>query len=842
MNLLSGKFVKRLATAGIVTVLVTLFPNLIHSLSSILSVGSCASIQPAAQAFFQAAPAPPGPFFKITLKPDKTGTLKMTFVVAEGGVIFTAGASATINGFAVASAEVKKAGVKLKVTGPVNGQALDQIFPDGGTVTVVLTNGDGGRVSLTLTRIGAAVSVVSTDIRIRLGQESLVVNRGNTLALNAQVVNGSNQVISGLQISFASDRSDIASVDGQGVVQGIAQGTATISMSASFASLSVIVEVVNVRAAPIIPGAGPGEIKVDSTGRIFQTDINHHILRNAITFNEVMQIYAGRPDTPGNGNGPRLSAEFNRPLGLAIDNPRGIIYVADVANRQVRRIRADGQVERVAGSAAGLSGDNDGSVNDARFRSPRGVAVDINGNLFVADAEAHTIRFINLQTETVVTLAGSAGVSGASDGTGTAARFNTPQGLTIDATGTNVIVADTGNNLIRLVTPGGAVTTLGAALSASSEKAERYYFGGELPAVFDRPLALSTDSQGNIYIAEQGGRVRILVKATGRLTDLVQPGTQQQVTGVAVGGDRVFFYDAGAAAQNRASLFQVRLRAPVILTISPDRVLQTGNQVVTITGENFTEDTQVILDGRAVKLRSLTATQITFVTPSFQSPGQKSLVVQTRAGSAQASLLVEAVSLTIRNVLFPASIPNTRVNILGAVDFTTVNTTAASIRFDVVRSDVSFNPFGFNLSQEENFDGRTGFFIFVDAPQTTGSATLSVTIRDASGLTSQPFQFTFRFGAPGTAPSIRSISATSAQQGSVLQATITGSNFTGAALAGVFGSGVLMDINSISSDGAQVNVTIRVRSTAPPGAREVFVSTPNGVASSSGVTFTVLQR
>src|SRR5947208_14357610 len=147
---------------------------------------------------------------------------------------------------------------------------------------------------------------------------------------------------------------------------------------------------------------------------------------------------------PGSRDGTNRFARFNYPGGIARDL-NGNIFIADIANNTIRRITPDGLVTTFAG-LAGTSGTNDGAANVARFNSPNGLTVDLSGNVYVADTSNHTVRKIT-PAGMVTTVAGLPGVSGTQNGVGTAARFNTPVGLSTDAAG-NIYVADTGNNSI----------------------------------------------------------------------------------------------------------------------------------------------------------------------------------------------------------------------------------------------------------------------------------------------------------------------------------------------------------------------------------------------------------
>ncbi|MDG1409691.1 MAG: hypothetical protein P8Q52_03015, partial [Acidimicrobiales bacterium] len=168
----------------------------------------------------------------------------------------------------------------------------------------------------------------------------------------------------------------------------------------------------------------------------------------------------------GSADGTGADARFNYPKGVAVDGD-GNLYVADSNNHTVRKITLAGEVTTLAGTA-GSSGSVDGTGADARFNYPHEVAVDGDGNLYVADTSNHTIRKIT-PAGVVTTLAGTAGSSGSADGTGADARFTSPNGVAVDGDG-NVYVADTYNYTVRKVTPAGVVTTLaGTAGSNGSD-------------------------------------------------------------------------------------------------------------------------------------------------------------------------------------------------------------------------------------------------------------------------------------------------------------------------------------------------------------------------------------
>ncbi len=146
---------------------------------------------------------------------------------------------------------------------------------------------------------------------------------------------------------------------------------------------------------------------------------------------------------------------FNQPGGLAVDGS-GNIYVADTNNHTVRKITA-GVVTTFAGTA-GAHGSTDSAGGAPLFYSPNGATVDGAGNVYVADTVNNTIRKIT-PGGVVTTLAGTVGVHGSTDSASGAPLFYSPFAVAADGVG-NVFVADTYNHTIRKITPGGVVTTL----------------------------------------------------------------------------------------------------------------------------------------------------------------------------------------------------------------------------------------------------------------------------------------------------------------------------------------------------------------------------------------------
>ena len=254
----------------------------------------------------------------------------------------------------------------------------------------------------------------------------------------------------------------------------------------------------------------PAGITTDGTNLYVADRFNHNI-RKVVIATGVVTTIAGS-GVAGSLDGTGTAATFNYPKGITTDGTN--LYVADEQNNKIRKVViATGVVTTIAGS--GTQGALDGTGTAATFYFPEGITTD-GTNLYVTDTYNHKIRKIVIATGAVTTIAGS-GTSGTLDGTGTAATFNGPVGITTD--GTNLYVADWANNKIRkVVTATGVVTTIAGSGTSSALD------GTGTAATFNQPQGITTDGT-NLYVADWvNNKIRKIVIATGVVSTIAGSG------------------------------------------------------------------------------------------------------------------------------------------------------------------------------------------------------------------------------------------------------------------------------------------------------------------------------
>jgi serine/threonine protein kinase, bacterial len=287
--------------------------------------------------------------------------------------------------------------------------------------------------------------------------------------------------------------------------------------------------------------SGPVGVAIGPDGAVYVADQFNNVIRK-IGADGVVSTLAGIAGGGGFADGPSDQALFKDPSGVAVDS-KGNVFVAEYGNPRIRMITPDGVVSTFAGSAT--KGRADGIGTAASFDAPHGIAVDANDNLYVSDWGNHLIRKITPLRE-VSTLAGS-GNRDFADGTGASASFDVPLGVAVDRQG-NVYVADTYNHRIRKITAEGLTTTLAGSATPGSTNADQ---GAN--ARFDTPYAVAVDADGYVYVADTNNNLIRRVSPTGVTTTLAGSSTEGSTDGT--GSEADFAGPSGIAVAATGVLY-----------------------------------------------------------------------------------------------------------------------------------------------------------------------------------------------------------------------------------------------------------------------------------------------
>jgi hypothetical protein len=276
----------------------------------------------------------------------------------------------------------------------------------------------------------------------------------------------------------------------------------------------------------------PGGTAEDAKGDIFIADSGDNVIRE-VTPDGVIHRIAGTGIAglgyAGPSGFPATLSSLDHPQDVAV-NAQGDVYIADTYNNRVVELTTQGQIVDVAGDGvAGYSGDG-GLGAFAELNEPTGVAVDAQGNLYIADSANNVIRRVDAKTGIITTVAGDYAADQASDGLGgfsgdggpaTQAQLDDPQGVAVDGAG-DLFIADTFNNAIREVNPSGVISTVVNSASAGGGAPSP---GGESSGVaptaskLNTPYAVAIDSStDDLYIADSNN------SEIAEVTGLAQPG------------------------------------------------------------------------------------------------------------------------------------------------------------------------------------------------------------------------------------------------------------------------------------------------------------------------------
>ncbi|MEK3824677.1 stalk domain-containing protein [Paenibacillus sp. FSL K6-1558] len=267
----------------------------------------------------------------------------------------------------------------------------------------------------------------------------------------------------------------------------------------------------------------PAALAYSTDKSLYVADTANNAIRK-ISFTGEVTTVAGNGRI-GATDGKGKEALFNHPQGIAVTK-EGLIYVSDTLNHTIRKIMPDGTTTTLTAASKRVveihpgfvspAGDyKNGSIQQALFNEPTGLALDEKGNLYVSDSGNQLIRYIDFSTNNVTTVAGQLHVKdnsiydkhelyasgGYTDGSSQMAAFHTPRGIVLDKTG-GLLVADSLNNVIRYIKNGNVTTVSGSQTGESGDQD-----GPERVALFNSPQDVAITSEGIIYVADTGNNI-----------------------------------------------------------------------------------------------------------------------------------------------------------------------------------------------------------------------------------------------------------------------------------------------------------------------------------------------
>jgi sugar lactone lactonase YvrE len=261
-------------------------------------------------------------------------------------------------------------------------------------------------------------------------------------------------------------------------------------------------------------------LAVDAAGNLYIADWGNDRVRRVGPDETITTIVGPGSSGSSGDNGPAREANLQRPTYLAFD-AAGNLFIGEDYKGCVRKVSPDGIITTVAGGGHPVGGNGDGGpATNASIGWPHGLALDREGNLFVAESEWERVRKVSLDG-TITTVAGTGKADFSGDGGPAAkAKLSTPNGLATDMAG-NLYIADMDNNRVRRVGTDGIITTV-AGIGAAGFSGDG---GSAREAQLNQPFAVAVDSAGNLFISEwRGGRVR-KVSPDGIITTVAGGGT-----------------------------------------------------------------------------------------------------------------------------------------------------------------------------------------------------------------------------------------------------------------------------------------------------------------------------
>lgn len=349
----------------------------------------------------------------------------------------------------------------------------------------------------------------------------------------------------------------------------------------------------------------PSDVAIDASGALYIADRNNERIRK-VTATGRLATVAGNGNTGSGGDGAAATrAELNSPVGIAI-SPSGVLYIAEYGNHKIRRVDTSDDISTLAGTGtAGYSGDG-GPASSARLRLPADIAVGTAGQVYIADGGNHRIRVVSA-SGTISTVAGT-GVAGTSGNGGPAAlaQINSPVGVTVDSGG-NLLISEYGGHVIRRVTAGGIISTVGGTGVAGFSGDG----GSASLAQLNAPARVALDGAGNLYIADSNNHRLRMIEALGR----PDPPDVTGVSPASPAADNNPRVLGNAPAGSTITLYTNNTCTSAIAATGPANVFSSTGITVTVPPDSSTTFYATLTDA-AAEISGCSSTSVSYVEDS----------------------------------------------------------------------------------------------------------------------------------------------------------------------------------------------------------------------------------
>src|SRR5688572_17369791 len=327
--------------------------------------------------------------------------------------------------------------------------------------------------------------------------------------------------------------------------------------------------------------SGPKGVALDGAGNLFIADSNNHRVRRVAADGTISTVAGNGIGGFSGDGGPATSARLAFPWTLAM-RADGTLFVGDLGNIRVRTVNPAGVIATFAGTGVQVSAGDGGPATSASFVFPQDIALDAQGNLYVADTAAHRIRRVNA-AGVISTIAGNGtfGFSG-DGGPATLATLALPRGLSLDTSG-NLYIADSGSNRIRRVSPSGTITTI----AGTGQPVFAGDGGPAAGAAVSGPLGVALDDTGQIFIADTDNRRLRRINSSGVITTLAGNGSASALQDGALATNAGLSFPGGLAVDAAGNLYIADVSNQRVRRIRPDGIISTiaGNGVSGYSGD-----------------------------------------------------------------------------------------------------------------------------------------------------------------------------------------------------------------------------------------------------------------